>query len=281
MPSNNPNKEMIVTFKESSGLTKAGQHPLGSQRCISTSLDGKPCGRPTGDKYVPYCKVCMKKGDPSLKVIKHDRFGKALVSNRKLPVGYKFALFGDVLAPENMPEKALEWGFEAHDGTFVNPCDYGGSVIQFCQCPGPNELPTVDFAQPYAMIENIDTKGPRGGLGAMVFTSIVEIPKSGQLNMMYEDGEKNTEIFFNERGLTRCDVWMKEYPTRLKKGKTEADLELDPVLRAERVKAAAKKKKMSAAKKTGGSSKDKKATTKKTGKGASSGMSMVKKSVKK
>ena len=68
-------------------LNVAGQAHLKSGYCIATSLDGKPCGKVNAFKYVPYCKQCVEKGDPSLDVVPHPMFGKMLVSKRKLPVG--------------------------------------------------------------------------------------------------------------------------------------------------------------------------------------------------
>lgn len=44
----------------------------------------------------------------------------------------------------------------------------------------------------------------------------------------YSGGEKETDEFFRERGLTRCDVWTKEHPTVLKKGRGPKDLLTKP-----------------------------------------------------
>ena len=38
-----------------------------------------------------------------------------------------------------------EWGFETPFGDYINPKVHAGSVAQFCQCPGPNEVVTVAF----------------------------------------------------------------------------------------------------------------------------------------
>ncbi len=59
---------------------------MSSGLCISTDLQGRPCTSKQGAKNVPYCDVCMKKGDPSMAVVPHPRFGKMLIAKRDLPV---------------------------------------------------------------------------------------------------------------------------------------------------------------------------------------------------
>ncbi len=44
----------------------------------------------------------------------------------------------------------------------------------------------------------------------------MEVPKNHQLCMMYAENAAAANEFFEERGLTRCDVWTKEYPTIVK-----------------------------------------------------------------
>ena len=94
--------------------------------CIATKLDGSPCdGGPKKasnkrpNRYIPYCAYCQKHGDPSLGVVEHPFFGKMLIAKRALPVGYKSALFGDLVRNENMPNKDEEWGFETADNKWT------------------------------------------------------------------------------------------------------------------------------------------------------------------
>ena len=62
-----------------------------------------------------------------------------------------------------------------------------------------------------------------------MFVTVCTIPKNGQLNMIYDEGEETTDAFFEERGLCRCDVWTKTYPTKLKAGvKAPSQLKLKP-----------------------------------------------------
>merc|ERR1712194_1007340 len=78
----------------------------------------------------------------------------------------------------------------------------------------------------------------------MLFQTTLPVPKNHQLVMMYAESEKATEGFFKERGLTRCDVWTKEYPTILKKKATPKNLVTTPALAqaAEKAREAAKSK---------------------------------------
>ena len=49
-----------------------------------------------------------------------------------------------------------------------------------------------------------------------LFNTTMEVPKNHQLCMMYAENAAAANEFFEERGLTRCDVWTKEHPTPLK-----------------------------------------------------------------
>jgi len=172
----------------------------------------------------------MKNGDPSLEIVPHPRFGKMLIAKRDLPKGYKMALWGDVVKDHDMPEEDREWGFETADGWFINPKQYQkGAQLQFCQCPGPNEKVTVTFARPCLMMEDMSgKKKATEKYAAMLFTTLLPVPKNHQLVMMYAESEKATESFFKERGLTRCDVYTDKYPTVLKKNASTDRLRLKP-----------------------------------------------------
>eukprot|EP00391_Amoebophrya_sp_Ameob2_P005273 CAMPEP_0178992092 /NCGR_PEP_ID=MMETSP0795-20121207/5908_1 /TAXON_ID=88552 /ORGANISM="Amoebophrya sp., Strain Ameob2" /LENGTH=286 /DNA_ID=CAMNT_0020683907 /DNA_START=272 /DNA_END=1132 /DNA_ORIENTATION=- len=210
-------------------LTRAGQHKYETRRCIATQLDGSPCGEPWAQEFVPYCAQCMKEGDPSLAVVPHPRFGKCLIAKRDLPKGYHMALFGEVFDQESMPEADKEWGFETVDGVFVNPVHEKASAVQFCQCPGPNEKITVEFADPHILLEDEPTgkKKRKHKYGSMLFETQMKVPKDHQLVMMYAENEKAADTFFTERGMERCDVWAEKYPTILKAKKKIENLKLE------------------------------------------------------
>lgn len=58
------------------GKYGSGQNSMSSPLCMATMLDGKPCMKPKAYKNVPYCDECFKKGDPSIAVVPHPRFGE-------------------------------------------------------------------------------------------------------------------------------------------------------------------------------------------------------------
>lgn len=205
---------------------------------------------------VPYCASCMKNGDPSIIVKEHPRgFGRMVVAARDLPVGYTLALFGELYAdavstkklekagklePNDkvsveeatamgrrliMPEVEKEWGFgfaARHDFEWINPVKYEkGSQVQYIQCCGPNETPNMHYAahkilDPKSLTEPVHC-AKNETHGAMLFESIRPIKQGEQLCYLYADTEKESDEFFAERGILRCDVWTAEHPTPLKK----------------------------------------------------------------
>jgi len=187
----------------------SGQNTVKSGLCIATHLNGAPCMKKVVHKCVPYCKDCMKKGDPSLKVIQHPKFGKTLICARDLPRNYHIALHGSCSTYKNIPEEDLEWAFVTSKKTYINPRSHD-SQLMYSQCPGPNEVVTLGFARVYEMV---DKKEP---MGSMLFVTKMDVPKNNQLVMMYNDSEKTTEEFFDDRGITRCDVGTPQNPCFLK-----------------------------------------------------------------
>jgi len=220
----------LAAGEDPKNLRKCGQHNFKSGLCMGSYLDGTNCMEPNMATYVPYCKKCCDKGDPSIAAIPHPKFGKQLVTRRALPKGYIVALWGDVQTEEEMEDQDDEWGFETHDGMNINPVKYPGSVVQFSQCPGPHERISIRFATPYLHMEPHPAKGKKRKEkhAAMMFHLVDDVPKGGQLNMMYAGNEKETNGFFEERGLTRCDVWTPENPTFLKAGVKIKDLMREP-----------------------------------------------------
>lgn len=199
---------------------KSGQHTVKSGWCIATHLNGKPCMEKQGEKWVPYCKKCMKDGDPSMSVEDHPKFGKMLVAKRDLPKDYYSALWGTRHTKEEMPEADTEWGFETAVGDYVNPVPHKGAQIQFCQCPGPSERVTISFATDCLFMQELTKKEMKKGrdpYGSFLFVTSMAVPKNYQLMMMYAENEKSTEEFFRERGITRCDIGIKSRPAILKK----------------------------------------------------------------
>merc|ERR1712181_152094 len=62
-------KHIDAMIRNAEKLTPTGQHQLVSLYCISTTLDGKPCPKPRAQEHIPYCKDCMRTGDPSLRSV--------------------------------------------------------------------------------------------------------------------------------------------------------------------------------------------------------------------
>jgi len=157
----------------------------------------------------------MKSGDPSLKVVKHPRFGKILVTKRTLRKGYYVSWWGNLLKRKrDMPDKHMEWALETNKG-MIDAVPHKGSLLQFCACPGPNEVPTIDFAP------NSDILLKRGqDMGAVIFKTLRDIPKGYQVDMMYNKDERTTDEFFKEQGIVRGDVGTKTYPA-LRKSKAQ------------------------------------------------------------
>merc|ERR1712217_918117 len=109
-----------------------------------------------------------------------------------------------------------EWALETPTG-FIDATPYtGGSLMQFCACPGPSEIATVNFAgNSHALLS-------KAKQSCMIFNTLTTVPKSHQLTMMYDENEKTTEKFFRERGLVRCDVGTKRFPTLRKQSAGKA-----------------------------------------------------------
>jgi hypothetical protein len=155
---------------------------------------------------VPYCAECRKKGDPSLLVTDHPKFGKILVARRDLPKGYRMAWWGDRTSTKKLPDKDWEWALDTSKGV-INARPYQkGSLLQFSACPGPEEKVTIWM-------------GPRGDsnldgspLTCMMFSTSMKIPKNHHLCMMYNEDMKSTDEFFAERGISRGNVGTKKFP---------------------------------------------------------------------
>lgn len=208
----------ILIRKGPTAKTKTGQnHPQGCG-CISTSKTGKPCTGLRETRSVPYCKRCMAKGDPSLKVTKHPKYGLILVATRNIPKGYMVAWWGDVRAKKEMAAKAMEWALETNTSPkrWIDATPHKGSQLQFTACPGPSEVPTIEFAPKDDVLLDIASEKC-----CLLFATLRSIPKNYQFTMMYNRDEKTTENFFKEMGIKRADVGTAKWPT-LKKATVKA-----------------------------------------------------------
>lgn len=192
-------------------LTRHGQHGPAGVGCISTSIDGEPCQRPRETRGVPYCMACMTSGDPSLRVVEHPKYGKILVAARPLPKPYYIGWWGKLIRPKSLPPTRWEWALQTEKG-MIDAIDHPGSLLQFCACPGPHEVPVVDFApNDEALLEKGAT------MGCSIFRTTQDIPMNHQVTMMYNQDEKTTDEFFKERGLVRDDVGLAAFPAVRKK----------------------------------------------------------------
>jgi len=199
-------KKTIGSLVTAPKLTKNGQHKPVGCGCITTSLTGKACPNPRASKYIPLCAGCSKNGDPSLKPVKHPKYGMILTATRNLPKGYYATWWGNLKPRKKMTEKAMEWALVTAKGTIDATPFPNGSQLQFSACPGPSEVPTIDFA-PNSV--SILAKTART---CEIFHTLRDIPKNHQITMMYNLNEKTTDEFFEERGLKRMDVGISKYP---------------------------------------------------------------------
>lgn len=190
-------------------VTGAGQHFNSSGLCIATERTGKPCSLSAAVAGVPYCKKCMRSGDPSLKVVKHRLAGKILVAARTLPKCYRIALWGPQVRKKDMPAEGLEWAFHITKQWAIDPTSCKGSLVQFCPCPGPNEAA--------ALLSTPVSATPGMAYGSWAFITRERIPKNMQMTMQYGSTSKESDEFFTDRGLTRVDVGTKTYPALRRK----------------------------------------------------------------
>jgi hypothetical protein len=191
-------------------LTKAGQPAINSELCIATSrADGTPCLRACGEPGVPYCKAHMKSGDPSLKVAMHPFAGKILVAARDLPKGYRLALWGRCTSDTKISDKKMEWAFDLGSGWMLDPTGEKGSMVQYCPCAGPNEVAAVASSG--------SKRGKGNKFGSWAFVTKEALPAGWQVTMQYGNTPKESDTFFEERGIKRIDVGTTEYPALRRK----------------------------------------------------------------
>jgi len=191
-------------------LTKAGQPAVNSELCIATSrADGTPCLRACGEAGVPYCKAHMKSGDPSLKVAMHPFAGKILVAARDLPKGYRLALWGRCRSDKKIGDKKMEWAFDIGSGWMLDPTGEKGSMVQYCPCAGPNEVAAVASSG--------SKRGKGNKFGSWAFVTKEALPAGWQVTMQYGNTPKESDTFFEERGIKRIDVGTTEYPALRRK----------------------------------------------------------------
>eukprot|EP00927_Polykrikos_kofoidii_P057831 TRINITY_DN52034_c0_g1_i1.p1 TRINITY_DN52034_c0_g1~~TRINITY_DN52034_c0_g1_i1.p1 ORF type:complete len:264 (-),score=32.14 TRINITY_DN52034_c0_g1_i1:293-1036(-) len=191
------------------------QNRVVGKGCIGTLLSGQPCPTPRVEEHLPYCESCMRTGDPSLRVVKHPRFGRCLITRRDLKKGYVVAWWGERIGRKRMLDERWEWALESSRGV-IDAVPFGpSSPLQFCQCPGPSEIPTID--EHPSQYDKLLKQKPKT---CLLFGLLCDVPKNHQLTMMYNKDEKTTEVFFKERDIVRVDVSCAAYPA-LKKPATK------------------------------------------------------------
>lgn len=208
-------KKMRVAASKQRRLTAVGQHFVKSEACISTTpKDGSPCPFPRVEPHLPYCKACLRGGDPALKKVKHPKYGHCLIAQRALKKGYQVAWWGRRISAKKLPSKSWDWALMTPRGIVDAVPFRTGSLLQFCQCPGPTEVPTIDFSQ------NRDELLASKPKTCRLFATLCDIPKGHQVTMTYSNDEKAMNEFFAERGIVRADVGCKEFPAMKRKKRT-------------------------------------------------------------
>lgn len=188
-------------------VTQSGQHYVSSGQCISRTAKGKPCMNPVGMAGVPYCKACIKTGDPALKLFRHPKAGLCLVAAQNLRKGYRVALWGNKTKKKDMTEKGMEWAFDIGQGWYIDPTPHKGSMIQYCPCAGPSEVAVVT-ADSFSFGEKH---------GSLIFKTTAPLKKNWQLTMCYGVNSKDSNTFFEERGIVRGDCGTAKHPTMQRK----------------------------------------------------------------
>lgn len=184
-------------------VSKVTGQNLGTSHCWATKKDGKPCMRCRDPgSEVPYCRVHMKVGDPSLKVVQHPNkaFGKILVAARDLPRGYRMAYWGRRIAWHKC-KAHKDWAMSyVQNGGVIDPCGIPQSKLQYMSCPGPSERSNTKatsqcFGTPH------DTR-----LVGREFVLMEGVLKNHQLIQWYG------KDWFSARSIVRANVGTSRYP---------------------------------------------------------------------
>ena len=149
----------------------------------------------------------MANGDGSFRVVEHPSVGKTLVAERDLPKGYVVGWWGK--RTDKMPPKKIDWALETSKGV-IDATDFPGSLLQFCPCPGPDELPVIQFA---FQSERFLDKSPRC---CVLFQLKEMVPKNTQITMMYCANRAESKEFFADRNIEWENVATKKYPAKKK-----------------------------------------------------------------
>jgi len=204
---------MKAAAKNVKKLTKTGQLPVKGRGCISTRLDGSPCPYPRDVPHLPHCKRCMRKGDPSLKIVKHPKFGKCLIAARDLPKGYKVIWYGKRHGNhKTVPDPDWEWALTSSKGIINARPFKESSLMAYAQCAGPSEIATLNYSPDF------DVLLAKEDVTCLVFMLLCDLPKNHQVVHIYDQGPKTADIWFKERGIKRCDVGCKKFPAIKKPG---------------------------------------------------------------
>jgi len=159
-------------------------------------------------QYIPYCKSCLKNGDPSVKVIPHPTLpmiGNILVATRDLPKGYRFVYWGTRLtgkaAQKRMAEddRIIDFMYGRKCCGSIEPGPHKGSVLQMAGNPGPNEY--------YNMVCTTEHFGKMDdNLVGGMYHLIHDVPKGHQI--AHEYGKQ----WFKDRKITPLNIGTPEYP---------------------------------------------------------------------
>lgn len=218
--------------------TITSTHPLHSQKkasrnypvqCYAHTRRGRRCpvtvrSRAGEPIPLPYCDRHVQCGDGALRVVRVP-LGNALVARYDLPRQYRIIFHGtrgkcrvstkedrclSFYPPDPLTGRNV---YSDTDGKRVrkvnnyngvlDPTDTG-DLVQFAQCPGPNERQNLSSVFQYYGLRN-------GQYGGLEFITTEHVPKNTQLCFWYGPG------WWTAREIQRINVGTKRYPAPRKR----------------------------------------------------------------
>eukprot|EP00554_Chaetoceros_debilis_P002108 CAMPEP_0194086138 /NCGR_PEP_ID=MMETSP0149-20130528/20157_1 /TAXON_ID=122233 /ORGANISM="Chaetoceros debilis, Strain MM31A-1" /LENGTH=242 /DNA_ID=CAMNT_0038769169 /DNA_START=184 /DNA_END=909 /DNA_ORIENTATION=+ len=191
-----PQQKLKKTHHENGAATYKMQcwaHTKKGIRCckLVSPREGEPVP-------IPYCDVHLKSGDGALKIAKHPIAGKCLVARFDLPAKYRVVFWGkrgpcppcdkedraiSFYPPDKVSGKNINIDGSKKTNNYngvLNPGDTA-DMMQYAQCPGPNERQNMKSTFQYWGVRN-------GELGGSEFITSEKVPAGAQLCIWYGPG---------------------------------------------------------------------------------------------
>mmetsp|Transcript_23381 Transcript_23381/g.47840 ORF Transcript_23381/g.47840 Transcript_23381/m.47840 type:complete len:219 (-) Transcript_23381:304-960(-) len=198
-----------------------------THQCWASSSTGVPCLNRTGRKDgIPYCPTHFQRGDAIVEVVTHDTqpeiFGKLLIAKTKIPKGYKFVYWGNLVRRRQVRAAAFDHmvGFVPNQYStqqrgLIDPTPHANSFLQFAAMPGPGER--VNLTSMHTHFGRCGVDSERTALAGRAYEVTCDIPKGVQIAHNY--GAE----WLEERGIEKMDVGTKKFPMIRKKKRTKRE----------------------------------------------------------